>query len=205
MSMYEDEYFFIRKPKDDDRLPSLKPDSDTMARNYDVEPLHVGQAPLRFHNAWREENLAKGIQSIAPEILFDGTNLVVGNKTRERLIDYDFPNLQIYPAIYIDDKTRWQEDRWFLRFEREFDCWDRKTSEYDQEGPPVRLGGLEYHLVYKFVFDQELLDKTPLEQRLLFKLGGTIHPYIVAHQSVLLKVFGQDIKNGAEYMKVSDY
>ena len=46
---------------------------------------------------------------------------------------------------------------------------------------------------------------TPLEHRLLFKMGGSLDAYIVAHQSIIGKVFGPDAKSGAEYIKVSDY
>lgn len=203
--MYESEYFFICKIKSNDRIPSLKPDLNTSNRNYDFEALPIGQPPLRFLNAWKDDNVRQGISSITPDVLFDGTNLVVVDTIRERLLDYNFPNLHIYPAIYVDDRDRWHEDRWFLTFTERFDCWDRNTSDYDQEGPPIQLGGLEYHQVYSYKFDGELLRKTPLEQRLLFKLGGTLDAYIVAHESVLTKLFGPPGQNGAEYIRVADY
>jgi len=203
--MYEDEYYFITKIKDDDRIPSLKPDLDTSNRNYDFEALPIGQAPLRFFNAWKNENLAGGIRSIAPDVLFDGTNLVVIDKIRERLLNYEIPNFHIYPSIYIDDKDHWHEDRWYLTFTERFDCWDRNTSNYDKEGPPIRLGGFEYHQVYNYKFNEELMRKTPLEQRLLFKMGGTLDAYIVAHASILIKLFGAPGSNGAEYIRVADY
>lgn len=205
MNSYEDEYFFIIKPKNSPKLPFLSPDEDTANRRFRFEALPLGQKPLVFYNENRDINREKGITSLTTDVLFDGFDIVVRDPIREKLIDYDFPNLHIYPSIYIDDKERWHEDYWYLTFTKDFDCWDRKTSEYDQEGPPVRLSGFEYYQIYKYKFEADLMNRTPLEQRLLFKMGSSIDGYIVAHQSILFKVFGQDIKNGAEYVKVSDY
>lgn len=203
--MYENEYFFICKPKSSPHLPYLSPDTNTNNRNFRFEALPIGEAPLVFYNENRAENLRSGVKSTAPDVLFDGTNLVVIDRIRERLLDYNFPNLHIYPAVYIDDTDKWHEDRWYLTFTERFDCWDRDTSDYDQEGPPIRLGGFEYHQVYSYRFNEELMRGTPLEQRLLFKIGGTLDAYVVAHESVLTKLFGPDGKNGAEYIRVADY
>lgn len=203
--MYENEYYFIDKPKDREDLPFLQADKNTTNRNYNFEALPLGQAPLKFFNAWKEECKVKGIKTLVPGIMFNGTDLVVNDPIRERLLNYDMPHLHIYPAIYVDDRDHWHEDRWFLTFTEEFDCWDRETSNYDQEGPPIRLGGFEYYQVYNHKFNAALMDKTPLKDRLLFKLGSTIDAYIVAHESILYKVFGSSPNNGAEYIKVSDY
>jgi hypothetical protein len=202
--MYEDEYYFIRKPLSSPHLPSLQPDQDTANRNYDFEVLPLGQAPLKFHNAWKEECRDKGIKTTVPDVMFDGTNLVVNNKIRERLFDLDLPNLSIYPAIYVDDQDAWHEDRWYLTFPERFDCWDRETSDYEKDVPPVRLGGEEYHQIYSFKFNSRLMSKTPLKERLLFKLGGSIDAYVVSHLSVVKKLFGEPGKNGAEYVRATD-
>ena len=202
--MYEDEYYFICKPKDNDQLPSLTPDKDTANRHFRFEALPLGQAPLRFFNSWKADNLAKGIKSLAPAVLFDGADLVVNDKIRERLLNYEIPNFHIYPAIYIDDKDHWHEDRWYLTFTERFDCWDRNTSDYNDKGG-VHSGDQVYYNVFTYKFNEELMRKTPLEQRLLFKLGGTLDAYIVAHVSVITKLFGAPGNNGAEYIRVADY
>jgi hypothetical protein len=202
--MYEDEYFFISKPMNSPKLPFLSPDEDTANRRFRFEALPLGQKPLVFYNENRAINLDKGITSLTTDILFDGFDMVVRDPIREKLIDYDFPDLHIYPSIYIDDKEQWHEDYWYLTFTKEFDCWDRDKSDYNRSGG-VHSGGQVYYNVFTYVFNEPLMQKTPLEQRLLFKMGGSLDAYIVAHQSILLKVFGQGIKNGAEYVKVSDY
>jgi len=91
-----------------------------------------------------------------------------------------------------------------MTFAERFDCWDRDNSNYEKESPPIRLGGFELFLVYDYSFNSELLDKLPLEQRLLFKMGGTIDGYIVCHES-LAHLFRQGDKSGAELTLISDY
>jgi hypothetical protein len=44
---YDREYYFIQRV-DDDRLPSLTPDEDTVSRYYSFEPQANGSAPFMF-------------------------------------------------------------------------------------------------------------------------------------------------------------
>jgi hypothetical protein len=203
--MYENEYFFIKRPGSSSRVPFLSPDLKTSNRHFRFEALPLGQAPLKFFNENRAQNRLEGFASKTFDIMFDGTDLVVRDRVREKLLDYEIPNLHIYPSVYVDDKDQWHEDFWYLTFTERFDCWDRRTSNYDQEDPPIRLGGFEYHQVYSCRFDEELMKKTPLDQRLLFKIGGTLDAYIVAHESIIGKVFGAPGDNGADYIRISDY
>ena len=204
--MLEDEYYFIGKAPERPELPFLKPDEATVDRNYNFEAAPLGQAPFKFTNAWADKRRKEGVSTIVPPIMFAGNDMVIDDAHRLRLVRHgDIPSLHIYPAIYVDEKGRNHENYWFLTFTDRFDCWDRKTSEFDQEGPPIRLGGYEFHQVYKYKFDVELMRRTPLERRLLFKLGGTLDGFIVAHASVLTKFFGAPGVNGTEYIRVSDY
>lgn len=205
MSNLEDEYYFVCKPKERDDLPSLKPDESTAELNYDFEALPLGMKPLKFINAWRDDNRRQGIKTVVPPIMFDGTSLVVEDKLRRRLVQHgEMPNLHLYPSIYVDDNDKQHENYWFLTFTDRFDCWDRQHSYYNREGG-VTSGGRKYWNVFTYRFDVDLMKRTPLEQRLLFKLGGSLDAYIVAHKSILLKFFGQPDTNGAEYIRVSDY
>lgn len=43
------------------------------------------------------------------------------------------------------------------------------------------LGGFKLHGVYTYALDAVVLDKIPLNQRLLFKMGATLEAYIVCH------------------------
>jgi len=136
--------------------------------------------------------------------LFDGANPVVRSGIREKLLNYDIPNLHMHPTVYIHDDGKWHEDLWYLTLTERFDCWDRSNSEYEQEAPPVRLGGFELYQVYKYSLNEGLLDKTPLEQRLLFQMGGSLDPYFVCHQK-LLGLFPFGSKSGIKLTSIADY
>ena len=194
MSKYDQDYFFIVKDSSDDRLPELVATEVTENRQYQFQRQPVGSAPLVFTNGWREENLANKVKETVADILFDGADLMVRSPIRERLLAHDIPDLAIHPAIYIDDRGVWHEDYWYLTFTAEFDCWDRNTSNYNPK--PLVVAGEKNYNVRSFSLDVELLDRTPLEQRLLFKMGGTIDGYVACHKS-LAPIFRGGGKNGA--------
>lgn len=202
MTDYDSEYFFILKP-DNDRLPSLVPDTNTEDRQFRFQAQPMGSAPLIFVNGWKEHDKQKRVAGLTPDILFPGADLIVRTPIREKLLAYDIPNLSIHPAVYIDDEDKWHEDFWYLTFTEMFDCWDRETSDYDQDEPPIRLGGYELHQVYSYNLNKELLDRTPLQDRLLFKMGGTLDGYVVCHKS-LCSIFRAGA-GGAELQSVADY
>jgi hypothetical protein len=66
-----------------------------------------------------------------------------------------------------------------VTFTKDFDCWDRKKSIYEPE-PSYN----NWHTVYDYILDEELLEKTPLQERLLFKMGGSTLAPVLAHQSI---------------------
>jgi hypothetical protein len=198
-STSRNEYFFILEPEDE-RIPFLTPDEDTSAKQYDWEMQPLGAKPLIFYNGAYEIQQRKRIVPINPplDILFSGNNLVVVDRIAYRLRDLEIPNFAIQPAIYIDHKDNWHENYWFLTFTTRFDCWDRESSTYEPEPhdtePPL-------YSMYTYSLNEELLQKIPLADRRLFKMGGTTDGFIVAHKSIvnLFRVKGVDI------VPISDY
>jgi len=196
MGHFDKEYFFIRSPADV-RIPELSPDQDTVLKPYETEVLPFGQKPLIFTNGLLEMCLEEGLIPVdpPPDVLFDGEDLVVRKHIADKLDDMEIPNLAIQPAIYIDHKKKWHEDYWFLTFTKEFDCWDREKSRYNPSHiDPTR------HNVYDYVLNEDLLQKTPLRERLLFKMGGSILSPVVAHRSIveLFRMRGVKIISVAE-------
>lgn len=200
-SPYNDQYYFIRKVKLKDTVPSLRADDTTSHRDYATDALPPGP-PLVFHNVWKERNREEKVKEQVGDILFEGANILVRTPIRERLLEHELAFVHLYPAIYIDDQDKWREDYWYVTFTRRFDCWSRKTSEY--EGPPVNLDGTDQYEVDKFDLDTQLLDKTPLSERRLFKMGGTIRGFVTVHQS-LMKAFQTSNLVGCEFVRVSEY
>lgn len=159
------------QPLNYERLPSLTPDENTEDRPFTYEKQLVGTPPLVFFNGGLEYAKKLGIHSLKepPAILFHGSNPVVRSDLREKLLSYDIPNLHMHPTVYIHDDGKWHENLWYMAFTDQFDCWDRQHSTYEPE--PLEMGGYKLFSVYIYSLDEELLDKTPLEQRLLFKMG----------------------------------
>lgn len=179
--VYDKDYFFIR-PISDDRVPSLAPDEDTVELPYSDTALPVGRKPLIFHNGafdWQKE---QGLSPLdpPPEILFSGSNVLVSDKIREKLLSLEIPGLAIQPSIYIDHKDQWHESYWFLTFTSRLDCWNRAASKYVKRP----IGQEKKFHVLAYSLDDELLESIPLDQRTLFKMGGTATGMIVAHYSV---------------------
>lgn len=198
MSKYNNQYFFILQSLDK-RLPILSPDDDTATKYYASSQLPIGEKPLIFYNGFLEDQLRNKIQPLEtpPEILFDGSDILVKDKTREALLDLEISNLAIQPAIYIDHNDVRHEDYLFLTFLELFDCWDRNNSGFfedeDDEYP--------MHEVIKYSLNDELLDNTPLTERKLFKIGATTTGFIVVHQSIMSLFKG----TGAVLVPIAEY
>lgn len=182
MSKYDSEYFFVQRSSDD-RLPYLTPTPDTAVFDFRAHVLPFGSKPLMFRNG--DADPPKGLppKSALPEVLFSATDLLVSDRIRERLLHLDLPSLSLQPSIYVDEWDRWHENYWFLTFVRRFDCWDRTESDYEKDSP-LKVGGEELFDVYAYRLDEDLLDKTPLPARLLFKMGGVNPPPVTIHQSI---------------------
>lgn len=203
MNIFNSEYFFLRKPNDG-QFPSLVPDENSQERMYNYAELATDAAPLIFHNGWKEKDIKNGVKRKTPNILFAGNDIIVNSSIREKLLHLGLPNLSIHPAIYIDNDEKWREDYWNLGFTERFDCWDRTESEYDQTSPPIQLGGREFHEIYSFSLNKILMDRTPLNDRLLFKMGGSTSAMITCHKS-LVALFSGAEQIGAHVINILDY
>jgi hypothetical protein len=127
---------------------------------------------------------------------------MVCGRIRKELLQFDVPNLEMYPAIYIHDDGKWYEDYWYMAFTEKFDCWDRINSTYENE--PLEIGGSKLYSMYTYSIDQELLDAISQERRLLFKIGGTQDGFIVCHESISNLFYAGD-KCGTKITLISDY
>ncbi len=136
-------------------------------------------------------------------MLFDGTSLLISDSLREKLKFYDISGLQIYPAVYIDDDQHWHEDRWFMNFYQEVDCFDRKLStieieEEEEEDDDDDADVIKYHL------DPLILNEIPEEKRWMFKMGGATVDYMFIHQKIA-DLFSTCQANGVIFLKVSEF
>uniref|UniRef100_UPI003CF2FAAB hypothetical protein n=1 Tax=Massilia sp. TWP1-3-3 TaxID=2804573 RepID=UPI003CF2FAAB len=200
-AQYAEQYYILR-PEKLDNIPFLGPDENTVERDYSFEEQPVGSPALIFTNSLKDRCAADRVKEFIGAILFDGNNLVVKTALRDALLDLEVPNMFMHSAIYIDDRDVWHEDYWFCTFTALFDCWDRTAS--DASTSFVKANGEKDYDVYKYVLNKELLDKTPLKQRLLFKMGGTLEAFVFCHESIA-GLFRRDMPNGARLVLASDY
>ena len=201
MTDYTAQYYILRSP-DGHSVPHLSADPDTLRRTSSYTPHPVGSSPLVFRNGWKGRNREGGVKDVVTPILFHATNPVVRTPLCEALLDLQLPHVHMHPAIYIDDRDTWHKDYWYVTFSKLFDCWDRALSDTSKNF--VESNGQRRYDVYEYVFDEALLDKTPLEERLLFQMGGTISEFVFCHESIV-KLFQQDRPNGAKLVLASEY
>lgn len=208
MSQFDNEYYFLLQPRDDDKdvdvLPFLTPDETTAKLPYQYAVLPLGSKPLVFVNGEKDANLKYGVSVIKtpPPVLFAGNHPLVSGQIRDKLLRLELPNVAFQPAIFIDDWGKWHEDYWYLTFLERLDCWSRTDSEYERSEPPLELGGFELHQVYRFSLDDQILDKVNKTHRMLFQMGGTQEGFVVAHRSVAA-LFGSTA--GVQVLSIPDY
>ncbi|MDO9006088.1 MAG: hypothetical protein Q7V20_21805 [Aquabacterium sp.] len=209
MNDFDNQYFFVLQPRDDEKtvdvLPFLTPDESTAKLPFQYEVLPVGSKPLVFINGLKEMGKKYGYSFVRtpPSVLFAGNHPVVSGEIRDKLLKFDLPNLALQPAMYIDDWGKWHEDYWYMTFLDRLDCWDRQASDYEQGIEPIRLGGFELYQIYRFSLDEDVLKKVPLTERTIFQMGGAQEGFVVAHQSVAA-VF-RSAGNGAQVLSITDY
>lgn len=200
MGKFDSQYFFILRSRDK-RMPEMTPDEDTSRKPYTSQILPLHTKPLVFHNGLLDYQQANRISPAdpPPDILFDGSDILVKDDLREKLLPLDIPNLAIQPAIYIDHNNKWHEDRWYLTFLELFDCWDRDNSNYRHRD--FEPDEEPRYNVRQYSLNDQLLDKTPIEARRLFKMGGTLDGFVVAHASVA-RYFGL---SGATLVPIAEF
>jgi len=107
----------------------------------------------------------------------------------------------MHPSVFVDKRKKWHEDYWYLCFTQQLDCWDRDASEYEDE--PLEMGGFELYSVYSYSLDEQVLDRIPLQNRQIFKMGSTQDGYIFCHKSLAHLFRGTDC--GVELVAVPAY
>ncbi|TWI66184.1 hypothetical protein IP91_01995 [Pseudoduganella lurida] len=200
MSKYDQEYYVI-DPANSDRLPRLTPTEETVDRNYAFEVPPRGSAPFFFFNGASDYQKKKRIDVIKdlPDVLFNGNHVIVRDRVRKELLELDASGFELHPAVFMDDDGTWHEDFWFVCIPERFDCWDKEASDYDDD--PMEIGGFELYEIEKISLSEELLDRTPLKERLFFKLGGAQDAVLMCHQSIA----GIFRSPGSKLIPVPDY
>jgi len=197
MTAYDECYYILQRPHGDDQVCAVA-DQKTANRGYHYRQLQAGESPLFFENGYRDKD--KNAWPVT-NMLVTGPGFLVTNAIREKLKFLNIDNMQIYPAVYIDDADTWHENYWFVGFYEELDCWDRQRSTVDIDEDDDEDDDVD---VDKYCLDAGVLDAIAEENRLMFKMGGSSMNYIFVHQRII-DLFNECNMDGARFFKVSDF
>ena len=173
------EYFILERP-DNDRLPLLVPDANTEAMKYWDEKFKYKGTPLFFNDQYKQSRGDDYLPPVVHYLLFLHDDIIIDGKAKQIMVDeLAIQGVNFVPSVFINEE--WLEDYWYLQGIDEIDCWCRNKSDYNPK--PRRSTG--WHYVYKYVLNSSILEKIPLEKRMVFKMGGVSMPIICVHSSIV--------------------
>lgn len=202
MTIANQEYFFIDR-KSEDNLPHLTPNEDTawrLTRSWKTP--EEGSAPYIFHNGALDYQKGSGITPLKklPDVMVGTFELFLSEEKFAKFESLNLPDVAPHPCIYIDHNENWHEGMWHVAIVRKIDCWSRELSRFKPESAEETPDGTIYR-VKRYYLDDVVLDKIPLSERLIFRLGGVKYGGTLVHKSLknLLGDYGVDFIPIEEY------
>ncbi|WP_160112167.1 imm11 family protein [Aquimarina sp. AU58] len=201
---FNDEYYVCKVYSDEQQI-ALMPTDGTAQRNYSYNKLVLGQKPLFFTNAFREEDKNSRVLIPLTDVMFDSSSFIITTKLKDELSEFDTLNLQYYPAVYIGDDGKWHENYWYLNFYGMIDCLDKELSVLDEiEGMDELDEEDRYLEVLKYSLDIQVLEKIEEDNRLIFQIAGTSIRQVFMHKKIV-DIFKNINASGIKFTKVSEY
>lgn len=180
MNNSNQEYYVIERPSDLS-IPLLKANKNSASKKYwSGDYVYDGQ-PLVFSNKKKEKNLEKGITEKISSILFTADEIVIDDSLYKTMKELDIEGVNYTPSIYIANNGVWYENYWYVRILNEHDLWCRDKSAFN---PEARTSS-GWHYVYKYVLNEDAIERVPMAQRMLFNMGGVSMPVMCAHLSIV--------------------
>lgn len=200
------DYFILGNiPGDDEPFIGATPRSEN--RNFRLNKLPPFGEPLFFENKYRKEFLVEDIKYPMSDVFIESLGFLCIEGVKDYLSNFNIKGFQLYPAVFIDDQSNWHEDYWYAGFYNTLDCWDRKQSsliEFPDEFDDENDDEDDLPTVEKFVLDENVLNKIPEEERLLFVMGGCFNPMIFVHKRIV-RYFQDAQINGFRLYKIDEY
>ncbi|MGW8390237.1 hypothetical protein [Pseudoduganella sp. HUAS MS19] len=204
MTSFEKQYYFLKRG-DHETLPYPTAFHETCEREYWKAPLLTGSAPLAFYNGEKRDNRNEGIEPLPapPDVMFERGNIIVRNHVRDALLERKVAGLFMHPVWWVHEDKSLHDDFCYIGFREKFDCWDRELSEHSGQDEDADPDDLEPS-VWSFRLNAKLLEQTPLNERLLFVMGGCFTRHLVCHESIL-PLFNGGENSGTHATLVADY
>jgi hypothetical protein len=168
---------------------------------YDGRQLVSSGSPLFFEPSFKERNEKLGITPSKTDVMFDGSSFIVNEAVYKELKKLELQNMQLYPAVLVEDEDSWGESYWYLNIWEDLDCWDREKSVYGPIEDDWEEGDT---IIDQYSLCSKVLDSIPEEKRLIFRMGGEANNYIFMHEK-LVDLFKQNNYSGIRFFKVSEF
>jgi hypothetical protein len=204
MSNFDKEYYFLSSCRNEGK-PSPRAFHETNEREYWKARIPPDAPPLAFYNGAKRYNRERGIESmpVPPDVMFERDNLIVRKHLRDALLERKVDGAFTHAAWYVHDDKSLHDDYHYIGFHHKLDCWDRELSEHSGQDEDADPTDCEPN-VWAFRLDAQLLQRIPLNQRLLFVMGGCFVPKLVCHES-LLPLFRASENSGIYATLIEDY
>ena len=198
MNKYDEQYYIVTLAYNKETL-CLKPLKKTFNRKFSYKKMMLGQEPLFFENAYKEDDKKDGVVHTIKNLHMNANFIMVDNKIKNKLEDFEINNFQLYPTVIIADNDKFHEDFWFFNIYNRFSALDLDKSEISNFDPDDRK-----HDVIKGSLSDEILDAIPEENRLIFRDYKWRGGYTIVHQRIV-DIFNEQGVTTAKFTKLSEF
>jgi hypothetical protein len=128
----------------------------------------------------------------------NGVNVVISEKLHAVLEPLKIEGLQLIPATIADPRNHTVYDKYYFpHIFNYIECLDRDKSVYTKKA----IGTIR--MIQKMTLDTNVLSKTALKNRLIFRLGE-FYTFLLFHKSVVDKMMATN-PTGIRFVRVEDY
>ena len=201
MNKYDESYYLMFPDYDNEYNNRIKPTKTTANRHWYYEELVDGGAPVSFIP--KNQNI--NVMDSGFELLFSGYDFVVTDKLKDS-INLGLYGCKFYPALIQNSDASIIDNLWLLNIFKQLDCLDKKRSIfYMPEDGATDIEGLSIcpH-VHIFRFNEEVLDKIPENERLIFQMDKTTISYTFLHEKIVSKLKKHNVL-GVKFYKISEF
>ncbi|USD31423.1 MULTISPECIES: imm11 family protein [Vibrio] len=197
MSKYNDQYYIVFKSYDENTLYLTTHDRSDH-RDYEYTKL-TGSEPMFFVNAYREEDLARGLFRPIKQAHMSIAYPVFSDEIKQSLGNIDNACCQVYPGVIVDDNGNSHDDYWVFNVFEKMDVLDMDRCAIRKRNP-----NREGQKIQKYCLSDEKLEEVPEKERLIFMPKFSSYPHIMMHEKVV-KVFKKHNVDTLNFVKVSDW
>ncbi|MFV0396155.1 MAG: imm11 family protein [Coprobacillaceae bacterium] len=178
MKNYNEEYFYLTR--EGDNYPLLSYVTNNFGEGDKVIPLDEKQMRIVVFTTPEVEN-----PELADFHYIKQHVSIISERLKKVLESQSLKDVQFLPTIVRDYEGNDYTGFYILHVYNTVECMDRERSEWEED-PFSEIEG-EVGIIGKLVLDSELLEKTPLDQRLVF-VAEEERTHLLFHESIVRKI-----------------